>query len=77
MVLIKDDTLAGRSWPLGRITAVYKGDDNVTRVVNVFTRGKTFKRSTNRLVLLIEDPADSSPPEDVRDYAPELEKDAA
>ncbi len=77
VVLIKDDTLAGRNWPLGRITAVYKGDNNVTRVVNVFTRGKTFKRSTNRLVLLIEDPADSSPPEDVRDYAPQLEKDAA
>ncbi len=78
IVIVKDDALAGRSWPLGRITATHQGDDGIVRVVDVLLRGKEYRRSTNRLILLLEeDIGASSPPEDVRDQAPEEEKIAA
>ena len=56
IVIIKDDeTFGHRTWPLARITKLFQGQDNLTRVVDLSCRGKTYRRSTDRLVLLVED----------------------
>lgn len=52
MVIIKEDNLPSLEWPLGRVVNVYKGDDNVVRVVDVKTAKGVFKRPIHRLAPL-------------------------
>ena len=72
LVLLCDDTLAeDRNWPLGIITAVHPGPDDLDRIVEVKVRGKCYTRSIHRLVRLPvshsvhggEDVQDSGPAE--------------
>ncbi|XP_061705233.1 uncharacterized protein LOC133529637 isoform X2 [Cydia pomonella] len=49
MVLVKDDRLPPSRWLLGRVTAVYPGNDGVSRVADVTTTTGTLRRAYNRL----------------------------
>ena len=55
IVLLKDELLFNRNWPLARVTKIYPGDDGLTRTVDLFCQGKIFRRATNRLILIVED----------------------
>ena len=53
IVFVKDITLAkGHRWPLGKITAVYPGQDGLVRTVDVQCNGKTYRRAIHLLVPL-------------------------
>ncbi|XP_066141168.1 uncharacterized protein [Euwallacea fornicatus] len=52
LVLLKEDHAPSLCWPLGRITAVHPGPDNIVRVVSVRTKGGVLKRSVARVALL-------------------------
>ena len=56
VVLLKDEALRDRSWPMAVITTVHPGCNGLVHVVDLRARGKTYRRSTDRLVLLV--PAD-------------------
>ncbi len=59
VVLLKEDSLGYRHWPLARITNTFPGDDGVVRVVELLCGGKTVKRSTYLVIpLLSEDSTD-------------------
>ncbi|XP_062704559.1 uncharacterized protein LOC134286880 [Aedes albopictus] len=45
MVLLKDDNLPPMKWRLGRVTQVFRGDDNFVRVVAVRTKDGEFRRA--------------------------------
>ena len=53
IVLMKEDNVTPTQWPLGRVTQVYRGDDNYVRVVNLKTVRGEFKRPVNKVVLLL------------------------
>ena len=44
LVLLQEDDLKRRRWPLGRITKVMPGKDDVVRVVELKTRNGTYTR---------------------------------
>ena len=65
IVLLKDEDLFQRSWPMGRVSKTYPGPDNKVRVVDLFIAGKTFRRLVHKLVRLLgEDKDESSPREE-------------
>lgn len=68
VVLMKDSDSFQRSWPMGRVTQVYPGEDGHVRVVDVLMQGRTFRRPIHKLVRLLgeEDEAISPRGEDVR-----------
>ena len=69
IVVLKDETLFDRTWPLALVIAVYPGKDGLVRYAEVRCREKTYRRSINRLVLLFsaKDQIPSSlPPEHVQ-----------
>ena len=67
VVLLKDNELFNRSWPLARVIEVHAGTDGLVRVVTLQKERGIYKRSIHRLVpLLQEDAAAIPPPEDVR-----------
>ena len=73
VVLLKDDELFMRSWPLARVTDVHPGPDGLVRVATVRTSKGSFRRAVTRLVPLLQDdsqPSTSRPPEDVRVQKP-------
>lgn len=49
MVLLQEDNRTSIAWPLGRITAVHPGADNVVRVVTVKTTSGSYKRPISRV----------------------------
>ena len=55
VVLVKDEVLKHRDWPLARITKTFPGDDGLTRAVELHCQGKNYRRATNRLIFLTED----------------------
>lgn len=55
IVLLKEDSLGYRHWPLARITKLFPGDDGVVRVVELLCGGKTTKRSTHLVIPLLKD----------------------
>ena len=61
IVLVKqDDEHATRNkWPLGRVTKVFKGDDNRVRSVSIKTMENELTRPITKIVLLL--PEDSPP----------------
>ncbi len=69
VVYLKDDSIRGRDWLLARIIKTYPGDDGLVRVVDINYLGKTYTRSTHRLILLpTENYGESAPPpQDVQD----------
>ena len=58
IALMCDDQNKRQDWKLARVTEVFKGKDGKVRVVRVFTGGKEFLRSIQKLVPL-EIPAES------------------
>lgn len=52
MVLLMDEVNAPLRWPLARVTKVYPARDDLVRVVDIKTRGKTLKRPVGKLALL-------------------------
>ncbi len=65
VVLLKDEVLKHRGWPLARVLKTYPGDDGLVRAVDLRCQGKTYKRSTHRLVLITGEDQLSRPPQDV------------
>lgn len=66
VVLLHDKTQPPLNWKLGRITAVYPGDDGLVRAVDVFASNTTFRRSINKISILpIEDNLNPSLEENV------------
>ncbi len=55
VVLVKDESLRSRSWPLAVIHKLHPGDDGISRVATIRCRGKTYLRPVNRLVCLVTD----------------------
>ncbi len=55
IVLVKDESLRSRSWPLAIIEKLHSGDDGVSRVATISCRGKSYQRPVHRLVRLITD----------------------
>jgi len=55
IVLIRDETLKSRDWPLAIVEELHSGTDGVTRAATLKCQGKTYKRATNRLVPLVTD----------------------
>ncbi|XP_062538203.1 uncharacterized protein LOC134206491 [Armigeres subalbatus] len=52
MVLIKNDNVPSKQWPLGRVVATYPGKDNIVRVVDVRTQLGVRRRATSELCVL-------------------------
>ncbi len=55
VVLLKEDSLGYRHWPLARITNLFPGDDGVVRVVELLCGGKIYKRSTHLIIPLLNE----------------------
>ncbi|XP_055584842.1 uncharacterized protein LOC129737707 [Uranotaenia lowii] len=56
IVILHDNNRPPLEWKLGRITAVFPGDDNLVRAVDVFSEGSTYRRAITKISLLpIED----------------------
>ena len=60
IVLLKDDELFGRAWPMGKVTKVYPGADGKVRVADVRTEKGTYRRPIVRLVVLLPQEDDVS-----------------
>ena len=52
LVIIKDDFVPPTPWPFGRITEVYKDDNDLVRVVTDRMGNNHFKRAANELIYL-------------------------
>ncbi len=55
IVLLKDELLFNRDWPLARVTKIFPGADGLTRTVDLLCQGKQYTRATNRQILVVED----------------------
>ena len=66
IVLLKDDMFSRSHYPLARIQEIFPGDDGYVRVVKLLCQGTSYKRSTDRLILLVENSPPSLPPQDVQ-----------
>ena len=62
VVLVKDSKTSRNQWPMGRITAVYPGEDGLVRTVQVKTSAsrEPLMRSVAKIVLLLENNEPSS-----------------
>ena len=54
MVIIKEDNVPCLQWPIGRIVKVYRGPDDLIRVVDVKTPNGVFSRPIQRLAPLLK-----------------------
>ena len=52
LLLIKNESLSPRKWPLGRVVEVHRGNDGLVRVVTLRTLGGLIKRSIHNLCYL-------------------------
>ncbi len=55
VVLIKDESLKSRAWPLAVVEKIHPGSDEVARAATLRCKGKLYQRPTNKLVPLITD----------------------
>ena len=56
MIVIKEDNAPPTQWPLGCVTEVHPGKDDIVRVVSIHTARGIIKRLTTKIcVLPIED----------------------
>ncbi len=85
LVFLKEETFTYRRWPLARVTAIYPGDDHITRAVDVDCEGKIYRRSTRHLIPLNIEETSSGPPvcsgrvatvEQTQDSSPPAEQDS-
>ena len=53
IVLLKEDMLIPTKWPLGRVTQVHPGKDQLVRVATVRTEKGSYKRPVTKLALLL------------------------
>ncbi len=62
-MLLKDEDVFQRSWPMGRIQRVYPGPDKRVRAVDILIAGKSYRRPIHKLVKLLgeDDPEATSP----------------
>ncbi len=63
VVLIKDETLRVRNWPLARVIKIFPGTDGIIRAVDVRCSNHTYRRPVYMLVRLC---ADDTPPDDLQ-----------
>ena len=49
------------SWPLGKITQVYKGTDELVRATDFLINHKIYRRPIHKLVLLLGEEGASPP----------------
>ena len=49
LVLLAEDNEAPLQWKIGRVTEVYKGNDNIVRVCKVKTQNSSFMRPIVKL----------------------------
>ena len=54
VVVLHEDNMIPTQWPLGRVIEIFKGNDDLVRVVNVKTQKGIFKRPVHKLALLLE-----------------------
>ena len=69
IVLLKELDLGRQTWPMARFVATHPGKDELTRVMEIFHSGKTYRRPIHKLVLLVpaeDQSAHLLPREDVR-----------
>lgn len=52
LVLVKEENTPPMHWPLGRVVKIFPGKDGLVRVVEVFTKGKIYKRPIVKLAPL-------------------------
>ena len=52
LVIVQDDDLKQKKWPLGRVLEVHPGDDGVVRVVKVRMRNGSYVRPVTKLYKL-------------------------
>ncbi len=65
VVLVKDESLKSRAWPLAVIEELHKGSDGVARAATLRCKGKLYQRPANRLVPLITDADENKHTSDV------------
>ena len=53
IVLLKDQELFSRSWPMARVKEIHTGEDGHVRVVTLLTEKGTYRRPITRLVPLL------------------------
>ena len=53
IVLLKDQELFSRSWPMARVKEIHTGEDGHVRVVMLQTEKGTYRRPITRLVPLL------------------------
>ena len=58
---MKDVDLFQRTWPMGRVTAVYEGSHGLVRVVDITNGKNTYRRPIHKLVKLLGHKSNSSP----------------
>lgn len=61
VVLVNDTDNFQRDWPMARVICVYPGSDGLVRVVDVWIRGKVWRRATHKLVHLLSEDAGVTP----------------
>ena len=52
LVLIADDNVPRRLWPIGRVTNMFPGSDGLVRSVQVRAKGSTYRRPITKICLL-------------------------
>jgi len=55
IVLLRENTLSYRQWPLAKIIQVIPRDDGVVRVVRVLCQGKEYERAVVHLIPFLPD----------------------
>ena len=78
VVVVKDETLRQRSWPLALIVRTYPGKDNLVRVVDIRCHDKIFRRPIHKLEKLFSTEEDSrlQPPGEYVQVSPYLDEEA-
>ena len=61
LVLLRDDTVRQRFWPLGRIENIYPGGDGIVRVVDVRTKTDVYRRPVAKIYPLEEKTFNEAP----------------
>ena len=52
LVLIADDNVPRRQWPIGRVTNMFPGSDGLVRSVQVRAKGSPYRRPITKICLL-------------------------
>ena len=67
IVIVKDQSLAGKNWPLAIVTKIFPAKDGLVRVVEIRCHGKLYIRGINLLTILTSSMDEvAPPPEDVQ-----------